>query len=155
MNEHRQLSQMKLTNGSEIVCEVVEWAAEDDNQLIAKNCMTIINYEYDDGQRGYAFKPWINFLDDERDLVMINVDHVISVNKPSDYLIDQYNISVTETLENAKARNVDFADRKIRGLKRLAAALSGIYEDASSEEKTDKDTSNVINFPRKDDDIIH
>ena len=53
---NKQLAQLRLSNGSEVVCEILEYDS-DENQIIARNCMTIIGYEYEDGQKGYAFRP--------------------------------------------------------------------------------------------------
>lgn len=150
----KQLAQMRLSNGSEIVAEIVEWPSEDENQIICRNCMCIISYEYDEGQKGFAFKPWVNFLDDDMDIVLINADHVIAMNKPTEYLTDQWQISVTEMLSQWKARNDAFQYEKIKGLQRLAKALEEITMPDNDYDADDLDMpDNVIQFPNKDDTV--
>ena len=152
MDKH--LAQMRLSNGSEIVAEIIEWPGEGENQIICRNCMCIIGYEYDDGQRGFAFKPWVNFLDDETDMILINSDHVIAMNKPTEYLIQQWNVSVVEMLSQWQERNSAFELEKAKGLERLAKALSEITGRDLDEIADELEVpDNVIPFPKPDDTV--
>ena len=60
--------------------------------------MTIINYEFEDGDRSYAFRPWIHFLDKQEDYIVMNCDHIMTMNRPTEYLIDQYNLAVRDSI---------------------------------------------------------
>lgn len=148
----KDLAQFRLSNGSEVVCEVMEWPADSGNQLIARNVMTIINFEYDGGDRMYAFRPFVNFLEDEDDYIIINSDHIISVNRPREYLVDQYNVAIADTFAVAQERIEEYRKDKLAGLKRIADAMAKIVErkqnNDTSEEK--KDSSNIIPFPGSD-----
>lgn len=158
MKPNKELAQFKLSNGSEVVCEVLEWPSESDNQLIARNAMTIINFEYDGGDRMYAFRPFINFLEDENDFIIINSDHIISVNRPRDYLIDQYHVAIQDCFAIAKERVDEYRKDKLEGLRRITDAMAKLIaknNDDTSEEKTPSAPSNVIPFPFRDDDTIH
>jgi len=148
------LAQIKLTNGSEIVCEVVEWPEDDSNQMIIRNAMTIINYEFEDGDRSYAFRPWIHFLDKQEDYIVMNCDHVMTMNRPTEYLIDQYNLAVRDSIIVSEERINAYKQEKINGLKQIADALQEILENKSNPDDTiKKETSNIIKFPIND--IVH
>lgn len=150
------LTQFKMSNGSEVVCEVMEWPSEElGNQMITRNCMTIISYEYSEEERGYAFRPFVNFLDDNRDYVMINTDHIISLSKPSEYLIRQYRVALNDVLAAAKLRNALYEREKQDAFAQIAEAMTSILEnkinDKTSDEVKEKEpTNNIINFPGND-----
>lgn len=155
---NKQLAQLRLSNGSEVVCEILEWPDNDENQIIARNCMTIIGYEYDDGQKGYAFRPFVNFLDEnEMDMILINSDHVVCLNKPTEYLIDQWQMSVGEMLAQARLRNHDYQKKQSESLHQLAQAIAQISNATDEEiDEAEEFIDNVIQFPSRDgDDTIH
>jgi len=149
----KDLAQFKLSNGSEVVCEVMEWPSDDDNQLIIRNAMTIINYEYDGGDRMYAFRPFINFLEDENDYIMVNSDHIISVNRPRDYLVDQYDVAIRDCYTIAQERVEDYKRDKIEGLQRITEAMARLLENRKDNNTGEKKLTNVIPFPPRDDTI--
>ncbi len=149
----KDLAQFKLSNGSEVVCEVMEWPTDDDNQMIARNAMTIINFEYDGGDRMYAFRPFINFLEDENDYIIINSDHIISVNRPRDYLIEQYNIAIQDCHKVAQERVEEYRKDKLEGLRRITEAMAQIIAKQDDDTSDAKTPSNVIPFPFRDDTI--
>jgi len=158
MDNQKDLAQFKLTNGSEIVCEVMEWPDEDSNQLIIRNAMTIVNYEYDGGDRAYAFRSWIHFLEDDKDYVMMNSDHVITMNRPTEYLVDQYNIALKESAIVTKNRLEEYEKYKLNGLKQLSESLKQLFglkdsENINQRIDSDKPASNIIKFPT--DDTVH
>lgn len=158
MKENIDLAQLRLSNGSEILCEVMEWPPENENQLIMRNAMSIICYEMEEGDTTYAFRPFIHFLDDDKDYVCLNTDHVLSVNRPTEYLVEQYGIAVTESLMNAERRNMTMKRNRLEQLSRLAEAMEQVAINSSgnsSESDSDYDPfANVIPFPSRDD-ILH
>lgn len=151
----RDLAQLKLSNGSEIVCEVMEWPDVDSNQLIIRNALQIVAYEYhDDVDRSYAFRPFINFLENEQNYVMVNTDHVISMNRPTDYLIDQYYIGIREVENNIKTRLQNFRKERLEGLQKLADSVEKLLLNKTQKpEPSKKEPSNIIIFPFKDDTV--
>jgi hypothetical protein len=148
----KDLAQLKFNNGSEVLCEVLEWP-EDDNQMIVRNALSILNIEYETGERSFVFVPWVNFVDGEKDYILVNSDHIIASNRPSEYLIDQYQIALDETNAIAKKRNIDFQNSKKemeRVLDRVRLELDNIFDD--------DDDSNIVSFPgfgNKDDGNLH
>ena len=157
----KDLAQLKLSNGSEIVCEVIEWPDTDSNQLIIRNALQILAFEYhDEADRSYAFRPFVNFLENDDNYVIINTDHIISMNRPTEYLVEQYFIGSREVKNNIEMRLSAYKKDKLEGIRRLAESVNKLLMNraekrdmySSSEDK--KKHSNIIRFPSKDD-IIH
>jgi hypothetical protein len=146
------LAQLKLTNGSEIVCEIMEWPEEDDNQIIARNTMTIINIEYEGGDRAFAFRPWIQFLEDDKDYIIINSDHIISLNRPTEYLVEQYKQAVLDSHHVARERKEAYVQDKLEGLNRIANALDSVLKKKTVVHDEQQSETNIIRFPSFDDD---
>jgi len=151
--EH-EVVQLKLTCGSEIVCQVIEWPEPNDNQMIVRNALSIINFDTEDNDRVYMFVPWLHFAEGEKDYVVINSDHVMASSKPNSYLRDQYKIAVLETNTASKQREEDHRRRKEEGIKKLEEAMSRVLDQDAKETKLD--TANVLKFPGpSNDDTIH
>lgn len=141
--------QLKMSNGSELVCEVMDWPDDITNQMIVRNALSIVNVELDDNERIYMFVPWIHFNEGEKDYIIINCDHIIATGKPNTYLYDQFKVAVHETNQANKKREEEHKKKKEQGLKELEGAIDRILN------KEEKPQTNVLSFPKKDDDIIH
>lgn len=149
----KELAQLKLADGHEIVCEVVEWPEKGDDQIVIRNAMSIVVLESHDGESAYVFRPFIHFLETNEDFILLNSGHVMSMNRPKEYLSEQYDLSVISMLETNKERVDEYNRSKVIGTKRIVDALMDIYENDGEESDETKTKSNVISFP--DPDIIH
>jgi len=147
----KELAQLKLMDGHEIVCEVVEWPDKGDDQIVIRNAMSIVVLESSDGESAYVFRPFIHFLETNDDFILLNSTHVMSMNRPKEYISEQYDLSVISMLETNKERVEEYNRSKVLGTKRIVDALMDIYEDDSEGDTGSR--SNVIAFP--DPDIIH
>ena len=84
--------QIKLTNGDEIVADVVE---RDNESLIVRAAMRIVEVEHlEEGYSYFAFRPFISFNDAVENLSLVNVQHIIAETIPSDNLLNHYAGSV-------------------------------------------------------------
>ena len=91
------ITQFKLTNDDEIVCEIVEW---DDGDVVITKAMKII--QIDDAAKGvkyYYFKPFMTFQTDEDGIQELNPADIVSQAKPSLSLLEYYNTSLREHAE--------------------------------------------------------
>ena len=111
----RELAQLKLIDGHEIVCEVVEWPDEKGEQFIIRNAMSIVVMETPDGDNAYVFRPFIHFLEDEKDFALLNSNHVLAMNRPKTYLSEQYDMSVQAMLESNRERLAEYEEAKQEG----------------------------------------
>jgi hypothetical protein len=97
------LRQLKLTNGEEIVCEVV-------GPDVIKFPLKILMVDDPSiGYRYFTFRPWMTYLDNPDVEVFLNYDHVISEVIPSESLIEQYksslnNLTTTQSVDDLRSK---------------------------------------------------
>jgi hypothetical protein len=90
MNE---IKHFKLSNGDEIVCDVVEWpdADADSPDIVIRNAFKIVTAgTKGNGIRYYQFKPWMIYQDEPDMFQVINGNHIIGEANPPTLLIEQY-----------------------------------------------------------------
>ena len=90
MNE---IKHFKLSNGDEIVCDVVEWpdADGDSPDIVIRNAFKIVTAgTKGNGIRYYQFKPWMIYQDEPDMFKVINDNHIIGEANPPTLLIEQY-----------------------------------------------------------------
>lgn len=106
------LKQFKMTNNDEIICEVVEDTdADDGGVIVIRKALRILTSEdYENNIRYYSFKPLLSFQDEFKELVVMNVGHIICESLPSKTLVVHYSRAVkeVESAEKVKReRNID------------------------------------------------
>lgn len=127
--------QFKLSNGDEIICEVIQWPAENEEMIVRK---AMVLKAYDDDNRGiryYNFSPWITMQDDTDGFLSLNFDHVLAEIIPSDKMLKHF-IEAVETTNLTPEEVQEKVDEYFNKLKAMV------------EEVADSDLSNVIEFNR-------
>jgi len=125
--------QFKLTNGDEIICEIVQWPGDDEEDMIIRKAMQLKSYD-DDGRgiRYYNFKPWITMQEDTDGFLSLNYAHILAEVIPSDKMLKHF----FEAVENSNLTPEEIQDKidnYFEKLKKMAGEL-------------DSDFSNVIEF---------
>jgi len=125
--------QFKLTNGDEIICEIVQWPGDDEEDMIIRKAMQLKSYD-DDGRgiRYYNFKPWITMQEDTDGFLSLNYAHILAEVIPSDKMLKHF----FEAVENSNLTPEEIQDKidnYFAKLKKMAGEL-------------DSDFSNVIEF---------
>lgn len=101
----KAFKQFKMSNDDEIICEVLEWNNEENDAMVVRSVLKVVNVEdFEKGIRFYAFRPWMIFIDDPEELHTINSHHIISEVNPSSDIIKQYTKAVMELRENIKLK---------------------------------------------------
>lgn len=95
-----EIKHFKLTNGEEVICEVVEWDNEETRDIVIRKALRIepkqkaeqddISYKY------YTFHPWMAMQNSIDELQTLNSDHVISVAAPSSVAMEYFGSVVEE-----------------------------------------------------------
>lgn len=148
----QNVAQFKFSNGQEVVCEVMEWPEEsNEKDIIVRNAMTIIMGETEFGERMYMFRPWAHYLEAPDEYIIINSLHVVSTNRPSNYLMEEYKYAVSEMHMNRRERDKIVMQEREEQTKRLQNAMNKII-DRAVEESGDLG-NNIIRFPSNDDTI--
>jgi hypothetical protein len=144
------IKQFKLTNGDELVCEVIEWPGEDDDDdsqdIIVRNAYKIVAFESSPpGDRYYTFRPWMIYQQDPEMMQLINSYHVVGEANPSAKVIEHYlNAVKTENEDNeALQRRVEEYMAKLKAFVESAInANAAVGGDSDSNPK-------VIQFPSR------
>jgi hypothetical protein len=151
--------QFKLTNGDEMVCELID-ADEEIADIIVRRAMKIVTTDdLEDNVRYYTLKPWISFQDDSTDLVSLNSVHIISESTPSATMMEHYAKALADVDKyNAiKAAGVSINDIHDKMLElseeEMEKFLSQKYEEINGPELTQQqdssDVGNIIRFNPK------
>ena len=135
---NKSIRQFKLTNGDEIVCDVVEWPDVDDehNGLVVRNAYKIfmLNTLNPTENRYYQFRPWLVYQDNKEFFQIINADHIVAEATPADELLVHYYRIINDIDDDENIED------KIDKLKE-------ILNEFISE--NDSDSGNLIKFPGK------
>jgi hypothetical protein len=161
MNE-LDFAQFKLASGHEIVCEVLEWcdpATPDSKEIIIKNVMQIVNGQVNEsGESIFMFRPFVNFCEGEKEYMVMDMRHVITVNRPNKHLAAEFIYAVEEMNAIAQDRDDEVAEAEAEFAKNLDKNNARLA--ASMKRVMSKDGDNVVQFPfmkskPEDDDTIH
>ena len=87
--EHKQL---KLTNGDELICEVVER----DIDILVRNAMTLMPIEGETNIRYYSFRPWMLLQHDVDAVQIIHSQHIVGEATPTAQMMEQYKYIMEE-----------------------------------------------------------
>jgi len=131
----KSYKQFKLLSGEEIICEVVEWPAEDDDdaELIVKNVYEIkCMYNPMSGYRIHSLRPWFTMQIQDDLYQSINAQYILSEANPVLNLVDHYkkSIEAENNIEPMNSEEINF--------------------ELSSGEMDSMGDENIIYFPNKD-----
>jgi hypothetical protein len=160
-----EVKQFKLTNGDELLCEVLDWAEEGQKEIVVRNALCIEPFwDFDNPENGkyYTFRPFMHYNESNEDIIILNSDHVISVSNPPQPLVEQYVKGRAETHETSRSRMESFGNYKRKQFDKLKEAIENLTKKKHSSESEEEpeppsNVSNVIRFPhtKDSDDIIH
>lgn len=111
MSEDIILQQFMMANGDEIICEIVQWPDNEEQDVVIRKVLKINSSEsYVSGTKYYSLRPWMSFFDNMNLLYMLNPLHVICQIEPSDDLKSLY-------LETLQMIAEDISDGKHKMIK--------------------------------------
>lgn len=134
MNEEN-FRQFKLSNGDEVVCEVLEYPMDDEDATITvRNVYKIamITSPTGDNNRYYHFRPWMVYQDRKELSQTINLNHIVAEAVPTKDLLAHY---FKVTIEEESDLSVEDILKKIR---EMTSELNPFEGDSDS---------NLIAFP--------
>ena len=89
-----EIRQFKLVDGSEIVCEVLEWNDDNSEEIVIRNAL-IIQYMIKDDNRLCSMRPWMLLQVQHNMVSVLNAGHVTIDAHHASETIDNY----TETVK--------------------------------------------------------
>ena len=155
-----KLKQFRMTNGDEILCQLIEEAEEEGCLLVNRILRIIATDDFETSIRYYSFKPWVSFQDDFDQIVILNVAHIVSETDPSATLQAHFTVAnkeVRESQGNRKTLDVDKVMKDTAGMSEdeiFDYMESTVLEMEQQEEdairnSSDSSDGNIINFPPK------
>lgn len=148
-----EYKQFKLTNGEELVCELIASADEDSTaDVIVRRAMRIVVTEdLEENVRYYTLKPWMSFMDDTLELIALNSIHIVGEAKPSDTIMIHYVAALADVDKYNKMKQTGITleeiQEKLKDLteEEMDAFLSSKYEELQNSE-LDSSDANIIQF---------
>lgn len=134
MNE---IKQFKLTSGDELVCEVVEWADEDNCDMVIRRAFTIVTQVSEESHRYHSFKPWMALQEGTDMYITLNSNHIISEANPDIKVLKFYH----DAVNSAELTEEELNTR----IKEYLARMEDIEPDDPND--------NVVSFRSKKDTI--
>lgn len=149
----KEYKQFKLTNGEELICELVASGEEDSTaDVIVRRAMKIVvSDDLEENVRYYTLKPWMSFMDDTQELVALNSVHIVGEAKPSETMMMHYASGLADADKYNKVRAAGISLKEIEDkLKELTEEeMDAFLQTKFDEIASDSDMSNIIKFKPK------
>lgn len=135
------IRQFKLSTGEEIVCQILEWADEDEVDIVVRYVYQLRTVDDDvKGIRYYNLKPWMTMQEGDEKFITMNSMHVISQARPDERVLEQFK-SAVETSQLTEEELIEKVHDYIENMK------TSVVEE--------EEDNNVIRFPKMDKDKLH
>lgn len=145
--------QFKLTNGDEMICELVANGDEDSTaDVIVRRAMKIVTTDdLEENVRYYTLKPWMSFQDDTTDLVALNSVHIVGESTPSETVMLHYAAALADADKYNKVKKAGLTLQEIQEkMQELTEEEMNIFLQAKYDEIADDSAiSNIIQFKPK------
>lgn len=141
------ITQFRLSNGDEVIAEVVQEPQGDEINIVVRNAMQIIVMDQNPAVRYYSFRPWMIYQLDPDYFQLLNYNHIVGEAKPDELMKEQYLKAMEIERNNARITKSD-VDKKYKQLMKLIDSSEYQLHEMDSE------YSNVIQF-QFDKDKLH
>ncbi len=139
--------QVRMASGEEMICEVMEWPDEHNNEMVVRNAMMLtISWTEDDDQI-YGLRPWMTMQENNMDYMVVNTDHIVSTSKPVAMFCKEYIDAVDEMHQTGKQRTIRLKQRNEEDERTMASAIEKLTAQKILENISDSDYNNVLKFP--------
>ena len=96
MIDINNIKQLKIADGSEIICEIMEELEED---IVVRGAFRIARVDLDNEKSYYMFKPWMTYVERPDHFITINLYHLIAASVPAKEILDQYTNAIEKIKE--------------------------------------------------------
>jgi|TARA_R110002074_G_scaffold216701_1_gene386733 hypothetical protein len=98
------VKQIKMVNGDEIICEILE-ELEDD--LIVRYCLLIDKFRTKNTEEEYTttlyvLKPWMTYVEQNDEVITVNAYHCMALATPHSELMKQYEVALSRIIEMSR-----------------------------------------------------
>lgn len=146
------IKQFKLTNDDEIICEVLQFNDEENDAMIIRGALRIVNVEdFSRGVRFYAFRPWMGFSDDPELLQTLNAVHIICEADPSKDLLTYYANTLAKLRHNEAKKHMPLDEIAKQSEEMDEEEFEAFLDDYIQKQNVEVDSAspNIIQFKPK------
>ena len=125
------IRQFKLTTGEELICQILEWADDEEVDIVIRHVYEI--NRIDDDARGYRYynlKPWMVMQEGDDKFITLNTMHIVSQCKADEKIVEQFQ----EAVKNSQLTEEELQEKVEKYLKKMKAVMEDEVE-------------NIIRFP--------
>lgn len=148
-----EFKQFKLTNGDEMICELVASGEEEDTaDVIVRRAMKIVvTDDLEENIRYYTLKPWFSFQDDTKDLIALNSVHIVGESTPSETVMMHYAAALADADRYNKIKSAGMTLQEIHEkMKELSEEeMDAFLTEKYNELQNDSGSANIIQFKPK------
>ena len=162
------LKQFKMANGDELICEIVQWPVNDEQEVVVRKILKINSADnYFSSTKYYSLRPYMSFFDDIGLLYILNPFHILCEVEPSPDLRSLYLETIQmieEDLKSGKSKmsrvkdklvsGKDVADEIMRNNAELFDSLIGEHGDQYNldfnmlEDSAEQKIGNIVSFKK-------
>ena len=84
---------LKLVTGEELVCELM---SETGDSIVIRNALSLIEKDLSTGDKYYAFKSFMVYQDNPKNVIIIFFDKIMSIAVPTEEMQRQYTAAIEE-----------------------------------------------------------
>lgn len=144
------VKQFKLSDGEEVICDVIDWPENGEKEIVVRNAMKIaLVVSPNNLESYYTFKPWVQYIESADEYIIINSDHIIGTSNPNKYLLYQFESALQEMHYMAKDREEIFKKQQLLNVKKTTDAIAELL--GSHTDSAESKINNIIRFPNGDD----
>ena len=160
----------KMTNGEEVICQVIDWAEDTEDDYIVKNALNVIQTTVSDNHTRYMFKPWFTMAEASDQYICISKDHIVACTLPNNTLFTEYRRAVNQMITSSKRKpspldsvqdlsSSSLVERQKAEYDKVQKDILDLIEEMERRTKDDisfdslddsDEPSNVIKFPGPD-----
>lgn len=106
----RNLKQLKMQSGDELICEILDWSFNEETEeetIIVRSAFLIVSAEdWQSSTRYYTFRPFMLYQERPEQIISLNPMHVSAAALPHDLIIAQY-LNHLETMRKLPKTNLE------------------------------------------------
>ena len=99
------LRQIKLTNGEEIICKLLNTEdSKETGEILVNDCLRLQKIDLNRNVQYHTFRPWMIMKDEVADVISINTMHIVAMCIPSIELKTQFKLALRDIKESANEK---------------------------------------------------
>lgn len=148
-----EYKQFKLTNGDEVVCELIASGEEDSTAdvIIRRAMKVVVTEDLEENVRFYTLKPWMSFMDDMTELVALNSVHIVGEATPSETIMIHYAAALADVDKYNKIKKAGMTLQEIQEkmMELTEEEMESFLNEKYKEVEQDSAVANIIQFRPK------